>query len=320
MHGSRARGVASNAVVRRGALARETRLAAGVERAVAAAASGGDDLDGEEELGVEVGARRSLEAEAAALNGYIANFAGGVDEGTNRLSAKLRGCGRGEWKSRGGSGWLLREGRAATGGRPAGEGVRPLLRAPCPVLQAGGSSSARACVARRAVAAGSVQRRAVAAGSARGGHADGSSSSFGCRQSRDEGDKHTPPAALASRAGRIWRQRAVTRRPDLGPAAGERQQRRARTRQGSAGGGALRRRRPFLGRWMAQSDRRFFFGHRLKALLLPHAPVGGGGEPGEGERRQRARGGGGGGRRGVVGGGSGRRRPRRRPGWWRAAV
>ena len=30
MHGSRARGVASNAVVRRGALARETRLAAGV--------------------------------------------------------------------------------------------------------------------------------------------------------------------------------------------------------------------------------------------------------------------------------------------------
>ena len=93
MHGSRARGVASNAVVRRGALARETRLAAGVERAVAAAASGGDDLDGEEELGVEVGARRSLEAEAAALNGYIANFAGGVDEGTNRLWAKLRGCG-----------------------------------------------------------------------------------------------------------------------------------------------------------------------------------------------------------------------------------
>jgi len=58
---------------------------------VAAAASGGDDLDGEEELGVEVGDRRSLEAEAAALNGYIANFAGGVDEGTNRLSAKLRG-------------------------------------------------------------------------------------------------------------------------------------------------------------------------------------------------------------------------------------
>jgi len=52
---------------------------------VAAAASGGDDLDGEEELGVEVGDGRSLEAEAAALNGYIANFAGGVDEGTNRL-------------------------------------------------------------------------------------------------------------------------------------------------------------------------------------------------------------------------------------------
>jgi len=153
---------------------------------VAAAASGGDDLDGEEELGVEVGDRRSLEAEAAALNGYIANFAGGVDEGTNRLSAKLRGCGRGEWKSRGGSGWRLQEGRAAAGGRPAGEGIRPLLRAPstrapCPVLQAGGSSSARACAARRAVAAGSVRRRAVAAGSARGGHADGSSSSFGRR-------------------------------------------------------------------------------------------------------------------------------------------
>ena len=200
---------------------------------------------------MEVGDRRSLEAEAAALNGYIANFAGGVDEGTNRLSAKLRGCGRGEWKSRGGSGWRLREGRAAAGGRPASEGVRPLLRAPstrapCPVLQAGGSSSARACAARRAVAAGSVRRRAVAAGSARGGHADGSSSSsFGRRQSRDEGDKHTPPAALAPRAGRIWRQRAATRRLDLGPAAGERQQRRVRTRRGSAGGGALRRRRPF---------------------------------------------------------------------------
>jgi len=88
----------------------------------------------------------------------------------------------------------------------------------------------------------------VAAGSARGGHADGSSSSsFGRRQSRDEGDKHTPPAALAPRAGRIWRQRAATRRPDLGPAAGERQQRRARTRRGSAGGGALRRRRPLDG-------------------------------------------------------------------------
>lgn len=84
---------------------------------MAAAASGGDDLDGEEELGVEVGDGRSLEAEAAALNGYIANFAGGVDEGTNRLWAKLRGCGRGEWKSRGGSGWRLREGRAAAGRR-----------------------------------------------------------------------------------------------------------------------------------------------------------------------------------------------------------
>jgi len=77
------------------------------------------------------------------------DFAGGVDEGTNRLWAKLRGCGRGEWKRRGGSGRRLREGRAAAGGRPAGEGVRPLLRAPsarapCHVLQAGGSSSARA--------------------------------------------------------------------------------------------------------------------------------------------------------------------------------
>jgi len=87
----------------------------------------------------------------------------------------------------------------------------------------------------------------MAAGSARGGHADGgsSSSSFGRRQSRDEGDNHTPSAALAPCAGRIWRQRAATRRLDLGPAAGERQQRRARTRRGSAGGGALRRRRPF---------------------------------------------------------------------------
>ena len=210
---------------------------------MAAATSGGDELDGNEELGVEVGDRRSLEAEAAALNGYIANFAGGVDEGTNRLWAKLRGCGRGEWKSRGGSGWRLREGRAAAGGRPAGEGVRPLLRAPftrapCPVLQAGGSSSARACAARRAVAAGSVRRRAVAAGSARGGRR------IGRRQSRDEGDKHTPSAALAPCAGRIWRQRAATR-PDVGPAAGERQQRCARTRRGSAGGRALRRRRPF---------------------------------------------------------------------------
>ena len=179
------------------------------------------------------------------------DFAGGVDEGTNRLWAKLRGCGRGEWKRRGGSGRRLREGRAAAGGQPAGEGVRPLLRAPsarapCPVLQAGGSSSARAYAARRAVAAGSVRRRAGAAGSARGGYADGgSSSSFGRRQSRDEGDKHTPSAALAPCAGRIWRQRAATRRTDLGPAAGERQQRRARTRWGSAGGGALWRRRPF---------------------------------------------------------------------------
>jgi len=86
----------------------------------------------------------------------------------------------------------------------------------------------------------------MAAESARGGHADGgSSSSFGRRQSYDEGDKHTPSAALAPCAGRIWRQRAATRRLDLGPAAGERQQRRARTRRGSAGGGALRRRRPF---------------------------------------------------------------------------
>ena len=101
------------------------------------------------------------------------------------------------------------------------------------------------------MAAGSVRRRAVAAGSPRGGHADGggSSSSFGRRQSRDEGDKHTPPAALAPRADRIWRERAATRRPDLGLAAGERQQRRTH----AAGLG-----RP--GRWMARSDGRFFSG------------------------------------------------------------
>ena len=130
----------------------------------------------------------------------------------------------------------------------------PVLRATCsrPADRAAHvPSAARRAVAagfarRGAVAAGSVRRRAGAAGSARGGHADGgSSSSFGRRQSRDEGDKHTPPAALAPCAGRIWRQRAATRRLDLGPAAGERQQRRVRTRRGSAGGGALRRRRPF---------------------------------------------------------------------------
>jgi len=93
---------------------------------VAAAASGGDDLDGEEELGVEVGDRRSLEAEAAALNGYIANFAGGVDEGTNRLSAKLRGCGRGEWKSRG-----RRFGPRVRASGPCFVLPPPVIRAPC---------------------------------------------------------------------------------------------------------------------------------------------------------------------------------------------
>ena len=118
MHGTRARGVASNAAVRRGALAREDATCSRSSSArwprPRAAATIWTERRSWEWKWVT---GRSLEAEAAALDGYIANFAGGVDEGTNRLWAKLRGCGRGEGKSRGRSGWRLREGRAAAGRR-----------------------------------------------------------------------------------------------------------------------------------------------------------------------------------------------------------
>ena len=63
----------------------------------------------------------------------------------------------------------------------------------------------------RVVAAGSARSRAVSARSALGGHAGSgtSSSSFGRRQSYEEGDKHTPPADLAHHACEADRSKAA---------------------------------------------------------------------------------------------------------------